>query len=195
MLAAPTLRKPDDTSCFVYAFFGTVDRSWGRNEWMFVKVGVALNVHRRLKSYQTHCPVPFNLGLRAALPSTGRARLLENTFLTDSELRGYRLQGEWFAVNAGPEDHVTFIANFLGAFYLDRYRDTSIWSTRSQWVISPNDERLQEVPAADADYLCQAEDGRGLEQLEDCRQELELRIRGEDQAAALGRLIYPDLDV
>ena len=101
-IAEPTLRKPDAQPCFVYAFFGTVGRSWGRNEWMFVKVGVAFNVHRRLKSYQTHCPVPFNLGIRAALPSVARARQMEQTLLSDVDLRGHWLQGEWFAVNAGP---------------------------------------------------------------------------------------------
>lgn len=194
MITAPTIRKPDIPYCFVYAFFGTIARSWGRNEWMFVKVGVALNVHRRLKSYQTHCPVPFNLGIRAALPSPVRARQLEQTFLADTELRGYRLHGEWFAVNAGPDDHVSFITNLLGTFYVDRYRDTAIWGTRLQWVISPNDERLHEIPGADADYLCRAEDGHGLEDLEDFRQELALRVRAEEQAAAIGRLIYHELD-
>ncbi len=194
MIPTPTIRKPDDASCFVYAFFGTVARSWGRNEWMFVKVGVALNVHRRLKSYQTHCPVPFNLGIRASLPSVHRAKQLENTFLDDTELRGYRLHGEWFAVNAGPEDHVTFITNLLGAFYIERYRDRSIWDSRFQWVISPNDERLHEIPGADADYLCGVENGHGLDGLEDFRQEQELRVRAEEQATVLGRLIYPDLD-
>lgn len=161
---------------------------------MFVKVGVALNVHRRLKSYQTHCPVPFNLGIRAALPSVQRARQIEQTLLTDVDLRGYRLQGEWFAVNAGPEDHIIFITNFLGAFYVERYRDPRLWGARLEWVISPNDERLHEIPGADADYLCASEDGRGLGQLEDFRQELALRVRAEEQATALGRLIYPELD-
>jgi Meiotically Up-regulated Gene 113 (MUG113) protein len=102
MITVPTLRKPDNTRHFVYTFFGTVDRSWGRNVWMFVKVGIATNVHRRLKGYPTHCPVPFNLGLRAALPSEARARQFESALLTDSEFRGYRVQGEWFAVHAGP---------------------------------------------------------------------------------------------
>lgn len=162
---------------------------------MFVKVGVALNVHRRLKSYQTHCPVPFNLGIRAALPSVYRAKELEKTLLGDTELRGYRLHGEWFSVHAGPEDHVTFISNLLAAFYIERYRDRSIWDTQFQWVISPNDERLHEIPGADADHLCEVEDGHGLDNLEDFRQELALRVRAEEQATALGRLIYPDLDV
>jgi hypothetical protein len=71
---------------------------------------------------------------------------------------------------------------------------TAIWATRLQWVISPNDDRLHEIPGADAEYLCQVEDGHGLKDLEDFRQELELRARAEDQATVLGRLIYPDLN-
>jgi Meiotically Up-regulated Gene 113 (MUG113) protein len=161
---------------------------------MFVKVGVALNVHRRLKSYQTHCPVPFNLGIRAALPTVARARQMEHTFLSDVDLRGYLLHGEWFAVNAGPADHVVFIANLLGAFYVDRYRDPAIWGSRLQWVISPDDSRLSEIPQSDETYLCAAEDGSARLYDEEWRNELGLRARAEEQAEALGRIIYPELD-
>ena len=160
---------------------------------MFVKVGVALNVHRRLKSYQTHCPVPFNLGIRVALPSVARARQMEQAFLSDVDLRGHRLQGE-FAVNAGPRDHVIFITNFLGAFYVERYRDTAIWGTRLQWVISPDDSRLSEIPMSDETYLCAAEDGSSRLYDEEWRNELALRAKAEEQAEALGRIIYPELD-
>jgi hypothetical protein len=193
-IVQPTVRKPDAPPCFVYAFFGTIGRNWGRNEWMFVKVGVGLNVHRRLKMYRTHCPVPFSFGIRALLPSEPRARQMEQTFLSDIDLRGYRSQGEWFAVNAGPPDHVTFITNLLGAFYVDRYRDRGIWASRLAWVISPDDSRLPEIPDADQTYLCAAEDGRARIHDEEWRNELGLRARAEAQAEAIGRIIYPELE-
>ena len=190
----PTLRTPDISPCFVYAFFGVIERSWGRNEWMFVKVGVARDVHRRLRAYKTHCPVPFHLGISASLSSPTRARQIQDLFLGDVDLRGYRTQGEWFAVHGGPHDHVTFIAHMLGTFYVTRFCEPTEWSVRIQWVISPDDDRLNEIPRADAHYLCGAEDGSGLQHLDALGQELGLRSRAAEQATALGRLIYSDYD-
>jgi hypothetical protein len=191
----PTLRKAVAQPCYLYCFLGTVDRDWGRNEWMFVKVGVAYNVHRRLRAYQTHCPIPFSTGFRVLLPSVARARQLETTLLRDEELSGYRSQGEWFVILAGPDQHVLFIKDLLAAFYIERYRDKNIWSARLEWLISPDDSRLTEIPGANETHFCEAENGTGLDDREyDWERELELRVRAEAQAEALGRLIYPELD-
>jgi hypothetical protein len=190
----PTLRKPNISPCFVYAFFGVIERSWGRDEWMFVKVGVARDVHLRLRAYKTHCPVPFHLGICAFLSSPQRARQIQDLFLADADLRGYRAQGEWFAVHGGPHDHVTFLAHMLGTFYVTRFRAPEEWSVRLQWVISPDDDRIHEIPRADANYLCGAEDGSGLQHLDALGQEHGLRSRAAEQATALGRLIYTHYD-
>lgn len=119
---------------------------------------------------------------------------MEQTFFADVDLRGHRLQGEWFAVSAGPADHVIFITNLLAAFYVERYRDPAIWGTRLQWVISPDDSRLSEIPQSDETYLCAVEDGSARLYDEEWRNELGLRVKAEEQAEALGRIIYPELD-
>lgn len=193
----PTLLKPDSTSHYFYAFFGTVDRKWRSNQWMFVKVGIAMDVHRRLTTYKTHCPVPFNLGIRALFPDKKASGIMESAMLADSELRDYRSQGEWFVVMSGPEQHVIFIKNLLARFYLERFRDKSLWAVQLEWIIVPDKKRIREVVGADERILCGAENGTG-DRLEHAtnvsEQELALYVRAEGQAKAIGRLVYPELD-
>lgn len=182
----------------LYFFLGTVDYEFLRKEWMFVKVGVANNVHRRLKSYQTHCPIPFQTGLKVVLPSEPCAKKLESAILNDELLKGYSSQGEWFVVFGGPQQHVSFFTNLLARFYIERYRDKSLWNSRLEWVIIPNQERAVEIPGADTDFFCGVESGEksayavGTDQ-EDIAIELNFRVKAQKQAEALGSLIYAEL--
>jgi hypothetical protein len=82
----------------------------------------------------------------------------------------------------------------LAAFYTERYRDRTIWTTRLEWFISPDDSRLDEIPESDQTYLCAAENGTALDNHEEDKAERQLRAKAEEQAQALGRLIYPELD-
>ena len=190
----PTLKHFEIEPCYLYFFFGTVDRKWRRNEWMFVKVGVAVNVQRRLKSYQTHCPVPFHTGLRAAVPSVERARSLETSILNDRDLVGYRGQGEWFVILAGPHQHEIFIKELLASFYVERYRDRTLWNSRLEWVILPDQQRISEIPEADGHYFCDIERGEKAMLAPDWDgTEQSRRVKAEEQAKALARLIYPEL--
>ena len=196
-IPVPSLLDPDSTSHYFYSFFGTVDRKWRRNEWMFVKVGIASDVHRRLTSYKTHCPVPFNFGIRALFPDKKASRLMESAMLADDELNGYRSQGEWFVIMAGPEQHVIFIKTLLARFYIERFRDKSLWPVQLEWILVPDEERVGEIEGANRRILCGVEDGTG-NHLEDAtnihEEELALRVRAESQAEAIGRLIYPELN-
>lgn len=188
----PILKPSNSLPHYLYFFFGTVDHKWNRNEWMFVKVGVASNVNRRLVSYQTHCPIPFHTGLKVALPNAEGARKLESAILKDGELRGYSSQGEWFVVFAGPKDHMIFITTLLGRFYVERYRDKSLWQCRLEWVIWPDKKRLAEIPEADADFFCGIETGEKM-RFEDGEDgtEMKRRCKAENQAITLCDLIYP----
>jgi hypothetical protein len=164
---------------------------------MFVKAGISANVHKRLRSYHTHCPIPFSVGFRMHFLTTERAKDLENTVLFDRELKDYKPkpESEWFIVMAGPEQHVLFIGDLLACIYLYRFRDPALWINRPEWVIVPDSERVAEIPGADAQYLCGPETAKDLAHFEDeARKELLLRARAEEQAEALGRLIYPELD-
>jgi hypothetical protein len=195
----PTLLKSTNSiPHYLYFFFGTVDHKWNRNEWMFVKVGIASNVRRRLVSYQTHCPVPFHMGLQVALPNVKRARILESAILKDEEICEYNSQGEWFVVFAGPHQHMIFITILLGRFYIERYRDKSLWDCRLEWVIVPNQERLAEIPEADAHFFCGIENGEKITYAEGEDQiigtELNRRVKAENQAKALCDLVYPGFE-
>ena len=64
------------------------------------------------------------------LPTTKRAKQLETALLADRELSGWRGQGEWFVVMAGPHQHVIFIKDLLAAIYIDRFNDPSIHGAR-----------------------------------------------------------------
>ena len=117
--------------------------------------------------------------------------------LSDEYLKGYQSQGEWFSVMAGPEQHVNFIKDLLAVFYIERFRNKSLWTVQLEWIISPDQSRVSEIPNADKNVLCGSEEGKGYG-LEDATQpheeELALRARAEEQAVALGRIIYPELD-
>jgi hypothetical protein len=129
--------------------------------------------------------------------TTERAKDLENTVLSDRELTDYRSypDSEWFTVMAGPQQHVSFIGDLLAYIYLYRFRDPALWINPLEWVIVPDSERVAEIPGADAQYFCGPESAEDLVRFEDeDRKELLLRVRAEDQADALGRLIYPELD-
>jgi len=160
-IPTPSLRKAETAPHFFYSFFGTVDRQWGLNAWMFVKVGITSNVHQRLTSYKTHCPVPFTAGVRAPLPDRASARRIEKAMLSDEDLKGFQSQGEWFAVLAGPEQHVLFIKDLLARFYIERFRDKELWATPLEWMILPDRERIHNVPSATENWLSGPEDGTG----------------------------------
>jgi len=130
-------------------------------------------------------------------PEKKASRAMESAMLADTELDGYRSQGEWFVIMAGPEQHVIFIKHLLARFYLHRFRDRSLWAVQLEWFIWPDKARAREVEGADEILLCGVEDGTG-HSLEDAtnthEEELALRVRAEVQAEAIGRLIYPEMN-
>lgn len=88
--------------------------------------------------------------------------------------------------------------SLLGRFYVERYRDKSLWNCRLEWVIVPNQERLAEIPEADADFFCGIETGEKITYAEGEDQiigtELKRRAKAENQAKALCDLIYPGFE-
>jgi hypothetical protein len=196
-ISAPILRPQTPFPHYTYFFFGTVDREFNRDEWMFAKVGIAVNVHRRLISYKTHCPVPFHTGLKIECPNTEEAKKLENAILEDENLKDYRPKGksEWFIVFAGPHQHMIFIKDLLACIYVHRYRNQLLWDSRLEWVIWTDQERLSEIPDADEKFFCGKETGEkniyddGMD-----GSELARRVKAEDQAKVLARLIYPNFE-
>jgi hypothetical protein len=190
----PTVKPIIPTPYYTYFFFGTVEREFNCSEWMVVKVGVANDVHRRLRSYKTHCPVPFHTGLKVKCLDIEQAKKLESAILEDENLKDYRSQGEWFTV-AGMHQHMIFIKNLLGCFYVERYRNPSLWNSRLEWVILPNEIRVAEIADADKDFFCGIEAGeKNINDVFGDESELNRRVKAQEQAESLIRIVYPNFE-
>jgi len=68
----------------------------------FIKVGMARDLEKRLKSLDTGCPYPINIIWQSRWMSVNDARHLE-LHIQDNLIK-YRVKGEWFQV-----DHITAI--------------------------------------------------------------------------------------
>lgn len=196
-LPQPTLFRPNGNELCLYWLFGTTDRKWKYDQFMFAKVGIANDPARRLVTYRTHCPVSIHTGIFVRLPSKSCATKLERVFLNDENLSGYRPsempKSEWHIVFGGPSQHAVFCKNLLGRFYLERLNQPELWPCRIEWLICPDASRMLEIPESDDRFLCSIETGDTFASAkrDSIPEQLVCWARAEVQAEALTRLIYP----
>jgi hypothetical protein len=190
-LPLPKLFPPNGNEKCLYWLFGTTDRKWKYDQFMFAKVGIANDPRRRLVTYRTHCPVSIHTGIFVRLPSDSCATELERVFLNDENLSAYRPsempKSEWHIVFGGPSQHAVFCKDLLGRFYLERLNRPELWQCRIEWLICPDASRMLEVPESYDRYLCNIETGdtSGSAKRHNIPEKLVCWARAEEQAEAL----------